>query len=333
MKRMAGFRLLGALAMAGAAAGMTSQATPLAAQVEQETCRCVDRDGNELDDCTCFRAPRVDRLLSGFGLTTDRPRLGISVDAGQSARRDAEGVLVTDVLRDGPAEDAGLREGDIITAIDGQRMTESIGARAESDFDLDQSAPVQRLLALVGELEEGQEVEVEYTRDGDRQTTIVTAEELDSWGGDVRVLGSGWDGDRLREQLRGLTERAQESRSFFRPDGDSRIRFQVGPGSGQTAVFGPSQLWTSRGGLQVTSMNEGLASYFGVSEGVLVLDAERRTGFGLQAGDVVLEIGRRAVASPEHFHRILGSYDDDEEVEMTVMREGEEITVTGRRRY
>lgn len=328
--KMKALRVLGALTLLTGVAVTAPAATPVEAQSQRETCRCLDRDGNEIERCNCFRTPGVEQLLSQFGVRSQGPRLGISVDVRQSARRDADGVLVTDVLQGGPADDAGLEEGDIIIALDGQRMTESIGARAEADFDLDDSAPVQRLLALVADLEEGQEVEVEYQRDGETQTTIVTADELSSWSGDVSVLGSDWDANVFREQIRGLSERARESTLYLRRDGDEPLRLRVGPSDGSVSFFGPGGFMSSTGGLELTSMNEGLASYFGVEEGVLVLESDGESPLGLETGDVVLAVGSRDVTSPSHFRRILSSYDDDENVELRIMRDGDEMVVNGR---
>ncbi|MEM7416290.1 MAG: PDZ domain-containing protein [Gemmatimonadota bacterium] len=330
MKMKAGLRVLGAIAMLVGVAATAPIATPVEAQLERETCRCVDRDGDEIQRCNCVRAPGMDQLFSQLGLRSQGPRLGISVDVRQSGRRDADGVLVTDVLQDGPADDAGIRDGDVITALDGQRMTESIGARAEADFDLDDSAPVQRLLALVSDLEEGQEVEVEFLRDGDTQTTIVTADELSNWTSDVRVLGSDWDANVFREQIRDLGERARESAIYLRGNGDEPFQLRVGPSQGSVSFFGPGGLMSATGGLELTSMNEGLASYFGVDEGVLVLEADEDSPLGLEAGDVVLSVGSRDVTSPSHFRRILSSYEDDEDVELTIMRDGDERVVNGR---
>lgn len=316
MKMKSGFRVLSVLALGTAAVVGTPLATPVAAQSQSTECRCVDRDGNEVENCTCFRTPGVPGLVSQLTTRSERPRLGISVDAGQSARLDAEGVLVTDVLGGGPAADAGLEEGDIVIALDGQRLTESIGARAESDLDLDQSIPVQRLLALVDDLEEGQEVEVEYLRDGERQTTIVSAEALDEWSGGV-FPGVSWDVDRFRDQIRDLGERARDSRLYLRRPDDSSVFLRSG----------------SRAGVRLSEMNDGLAPYFDVDEGVLVLEADRRSGLGLRAGDVVVSIGGRAVRAPDHFHRIITSYADDEDIAMVVVRSGSEIEVVGRLRY
>lgn len=55
------------------------------------------------------------------------------------------------------------------------------------------------------------------------------------------------------------------------------------------------------------------------------------SGLGLEAGDVVLSIGARAVDPLSRFHRILGSYGEDEDVALHLRRNGQEVTVKARR--
>ena len=157
-------------------------ASPVAAQQSSTDCRCVDRDGDQIERCTCFRMPRVEGLLRGLSFADTRPRLGISVSTSQGAELDAQGARVTQVLEDGPADDAGIREDDVITRIDGQSLFDPLPGDAEDDFDLDESIPVQRLLAIARQLEPGQEAEIEYLRDGEARSTSVEAEDLsESW--------------------------------------------------------------------------------------------------------------------------------------------------------
>ena len=74
-------------------------------------------------------------------------------------------------MRDSPAEEAGLEEGDVITVFEGQVLTIPLpDSDVERDLDLDRSLPAQRLLALAGDLEEGQTVEIRYLRDGANNT-------------------------------------------------------------------------------------------------------------------------------------------------------------------
>lgn len=330
--------------LTGAAVAAAIAVVPGSAQQNAEDCRCVDRDGNEIENCTCFRLPDVDHIVTTLGITGERPRLGISVDATQAERYDARGALVTDVLAGGPADDGGIREDDVITSVDGQSLLESLGPEVEADFDLDRSIPVQRLLAIARELEPGQEVEVEYLRDDQLQTTILEADDLsDMWGRNYSVIAPTWDSERFREQMRVLTERVRpfDSRSdemkalgerewtfrFDRP-GDGEVRF-FGRG-GSPAVLGRYGMF--RDGLELVEINPGLGAYFGVEEGVLVADIASGSGLGLRAGDVVLRVGERAVDSPEHFHRILTSYGEDEDITFHIRRDGAEMTVTGRLR-
>ncbi len=73
---------------------------------------------------------RVDRLAAGE--TASRPRLGIGVAPAEVARRlrravgltEVDGLLVRQVEDDSPAADAGIEEGDLITAVAGQAVTQ-----------------------------------------------------------------------------------------------------------------------------------------------------------------------------------------------------------------
>jgi len=342
MMKMGDLGMAGGLAVAALA--FTLSAAPAAAQGTDD-CRCVDRDGNAIENCSCFRAPDVRAFVAPLWQSDERPRLGISVDANQSARRDADGALVTDVLEGGPADEAGIRRGDVITAIDGHSLFEPLAADAEEGFDLDQSVPVQRLLAMARELEPGEEVAVEYVRDGETHTTTVEAEELsDEWGG-FGVARPRLESSRLREQLRGLTG---DMRFRFRDRTEAPVapearddlwEYSFGPRApGRVRVFGGGDgaavlIDRYRGvmnGLELVALNPQLGAYFGAERGVLVADVHEDSTLGLEPGDVVLRIGDRQVDTPDRMRRILQSYGDDEEVTLVIRRDGRETTVTGR---
>ena len=315
---------MGAL-LAATALTLAAFAAPAAAQQSQD-CRCVDGSGNEIESCSCFRTPRIDGWAQGFAFLASRPRLGISVDAQQSARRDATGALVTDVLEDGPADDAGIRRGDLITRVAGQSLFEPLSSDAEADFDLDQSIPVQRLLAITRDLEPGEEVEVEYVRDDETATTTVLAADLSSsWGRqNFAVVAPSFDADRLRGQLRILREGDR-----YRPSSAPEVRrdITVFGGGGDGVAF--NRLLGISDGLELVELNPALGSYFGADEGVLVADVGESPPLGLRPGDVVVRIGERAVTSPEQMRRILGSYADDEEVTVYIRRDGRDERLTG----
>jgi membrane-associated protease RseP (regulator of RpoE activity) len=285
-------------------------------------CRCVDVDGNAIEDCTCFRMPRIEALMAPFA---GRPRLGLSVSTDQTGEIDAQGARVSSVMRDGPAYDAGLREGDVITRLDGRSLLEPLSGDAEQDFDLDESIPVQRLLALARELEEGHRVEVEYLRGGERSTATVVAEDLMQEG-----FAYQFDAERLRDQLRDVREgmRGYDFR-FVPPDAPEipEMRFFQGGGA---APFALGSLAGARYGLELVELNAGLSAYFGTEQGVLVTDIEEGSALGLEPGDVVLRVGDREVTSPERLIRILGTYGNDEQVTFRVRRRGSEIDVLGR---
>jgi len=91
----------------------------------------------------------------------DRGWLGISMRT-EGDDGDRGGVFVEEVVVDGPADQAGIARGDVITKFDG-RPVESTRALAR----------------LVGALDAGDEVEIEIERDGVRRTLRAELEQLD----------------------------------------------------------------------------------------------------------------------------------------------------------
>jgi hypothetical protein len=320
----------GLVAAAGLLATTVAAAQEDRARLRTE-CRCVDADGHEIDDCTCLRTPSPRTLSRSFMLYGDsRARLGISVSTAQSASMDAAGARLQSVTRNGPADEAGLREGDVITRLDGHGLLDPLDADTERDFDLDRSVPVQRLLAIARDLEPGQEVEVQYERDGQTHTTTVEARELSGWGA-LDLRAPAWErhdmADRVRElgdRMRSFQFEAPEGRFHLWADSTDGGRFRVLGSPGADVYF-----FGGVGGLELIELKPGLAGYFGVEGGVLVADAPEDSPLGLQPGDVVLEVGDRDVDTPAHLRRILRSYQQDEEITFRIMRHEREMSVRG----
>ncbi len=86
--------------------------------------------------------------------------LGINISGG--AARD-EGVDVVGVSPGGPAEQAGLKAGDVVTAVDGKALRRS-GERSAS----------AQLVEYMRGVEPGKVVKVDYLRDGKKQAASVT---------------------------------------------------------------------------------------------------------------------------------------------------------------
>src|SRR5690606_32652803 len=82
------------------------------------------------------------------------------------------GARISGVTEDGPAAEAGLKEGDIITRFNGVALG---GVKADDD---DESGPASKLLELARTLEPGDTVDVEYRRGSDAQKTKIVARDL-----------------------------------------------------------------------------------------------------------------------------------------------------------
>ncbi len=110
-----------------------------------------------------FNQPQLMQLLNQArgAKTKSGPRLGASVaDAASQAHKQpgipASGAYVGRVRAGSPAEQAGLRKGDVITALGGQLVS-----RADD------------LHRLVREMPKGRDLSLTYVRKGQEQDTLV----------------------------------------------------------------------------------------------------------------------------------------------------------------
>lgn len=87
--------------------------------------------------------------------------LGINIGGSEQTR--ADGVEIMSVSPSGPAESAGLRKGDVITAVDGKPLRKS-----------DERSAGRQLVEHLRGVEPGQVVKLDYLRDGRKQAASVT---------------------------------------------------------------------------------------------------------------------------------------------------------------
>lgn len=214
-----------------------------------------------------------------------RAMIGISlVDQEDDAHSD-EGVYVAAVSPGGPADEAGIQSGDLITRVD--------------DTPLDgrgEETPERILVEYLSALEPGDEVELVFERDGDEERVML---ETEAMGPQVYSFGN---------MPRGFSFRG-DGGVIVAPDGDRMIQLRMG---------GP---W---GDMELVTLSEDLGRYFGTASGILVVRAPRDDAFQLRDGDVIKEIGGREPRDPSHAMRILRSYMAGEELEITIYRDQRE---------
>lgn len=162
---------LGAMALVSHAVDAAEPTPQERAQLEKQLADARDR----LDDAARDVAELTGKLHGGdpgqpaviyrHGKGAPPPRgamLGINI-GGDANRSRTDGVEIMSVSPSGPAEAAGLRKGDVITAVDGKSLTKS-----------GQGGAGRQLVAHLQTVEPGQVVKLDYLRDGRKQTASVT---------------------------------------------------------------------------------------------------------------------------------------------------------------
>jgi S1-C subfamily serine protease len=250
------------------------------------------------------RGGRGDRLFAFTGGPAPRAMIGVQL----SSQEGQGGAKVEEVSPGGPAAEAGVKAGDIITSIGGQDLTK------ESD-------PSRTLVERMRDVDPNLKVQLGVLRDGKKLNLDVTP--------------------RVSPQVFRLERRGG-------PDGPGAAReFNLPPlpplpgARGERGEFrGLIMNRADEGGMglrfrgiEFATLSERLGSYFGVKSGVLVVRAGSNPAFKLQDGDVILAIDGRAPSSAQHAGRILRSYQPGEKLTIRVQRDHKaqnlEVTAPG----
>jgi serine protease Do len=229
-------------------------------------------------------------------------RIGASVQDIQEtdARKGTQGVSIESVEPGGPADKAGIKSGDIVTEFDGERVRS-----------------VRQFSRLVQETPAGRSVPVVLSRGGQRVTANVTAE------------AAGWGDD--------FSMRLLEAPRVARPATPRVPPAPPAPPAPSIAPAAPFDVFrfTSgrRLGISIETLDDQLAQYFGVKEGVLVRSVEvdsTAAKAGVKAGDVITAVNGRKVYEASDVNRAVDRTESDGDVTIEVVRDHKPQTLKGK---
>lgn len=210
------------------------------------------------------------------------------------------GVVVNKVVKESPAEKAGLQKDDVIVQFNGEMVT-SVRKLRRLIFEV---APDHKFSMTV--VRKGNEQEINATMG--KRKSITFANSL----GSVRALGL----PRIEELP-------------LRPDAPGRMRIPMPKGK-----LGRTMIWTSSSrtmGVTVTTLTDQLRDFFGVKEGkgLLVKSVKKDSPAakaGLKAGDVITKIDGKLVSNTFDISRALSSKKEGA-VDLTFVRNKRSETV------
>jgi len=220
---------------------------------------------------------------------------------GRYHMNEVRGVGVTQVIKDSPAEKAGLRKDDVILRIEGENVSS-----------------VRRLNRLVSEMAPDQSVRVSFSRGGAEQEVSATIGKRSnqSFAGDLFPGGPKiwkWEG-KERKPFK-FEFPMGERGNLFENDNDMAI------------ILGNSR----RIGVSTMELTQQLADYFGITgrQGVLVSSVTAdgpAAKAGVRAGDVITAIDGEAVDSPGDIARAINRKKEGD-VTLTIVRNKSQQTI------
>ena len=224
-----------------------------------------------------------------------RAMLGINI--GPDGKGTPAGVKVLGVTPGGPADQAGLKAGDVIVRVGDADLTTDSGRDAN-----------RRLMQFMRDVEPGSDVDLTYQRDGGKieQKVQLRTKASDTMAfGFAGPKGGGmWVGDAL----------APHVNVEVIEDGMPHRRWDV-------------EFFRSWAGMEMVSLTKELGAYFGTDEGLLVVRGPGQEGMDIQDGDVIKQIDGRTPDSPAHAMRILRSYQPGEKFTVQIVRKKKTMKV------
>lgn len=254
----------------------------------------------------------------------DRAMIGVVL------AEDRNGARISAVTPDGPAARAGLRDGDIVTAVDQHPL------HADSS-----DATLANARERLADLKEGQHIRVDYRRGTQVGAVTIEAQRREAlnWS---RLMNEDPEHPLLpadfNERIRADVERAQANATRA---GQQHIRAEVERARSEVARIDSKEIrraveqgqrerrhampWW---GLNLAPLNAGLGRYFGVDKGALVISADADSLPGLRAGDVITGVAGEAVVRPEDVMRALRDQPAGTDVPIKLLRDRKALALS-----
>jgi serine protease Do len=291
--------VIGALGLALAVAVLTTVVTTFDAASAQEA------------------EPDQERVVQAFSVLGGGSHLGVRIEDVDSELVEElglpgeYGVHVGSVVEGGPAEEAGVEDGDVILNWNGERVQSA--------------AQLQR---LVRETPAGRTVRLGLFREGNEREVSVTLGDSSDRFENLRITTAPRFAQELRERIRtavpgGVRMIGPGDVRVIGPEG-TRLR---SPGGVRIASFFGER---GRLGVSVQNLSDQLAEYFGVDGGALVVSVVEDSpaeAAGIQAGDVITAVADDDVEDPGDLIEALGEREAGP-VTVRVVRDGQERSIT-----
>lgn len=229
----------------------------------------------------------------------DRAFLGVSVGAGEN---DGGGVKLEEVVDGSPAQKAGLKAGDVITAL-GDR---TIGNEAE-------------LREVIASHQVGEKLRVTFLREGEKRRTSARlakapAEEEQEQGEEHEKAGAAEKSEKPAKRSAPANEsKAQSAPKAQAPAPKAQTRVEAGPPAGAGLGSGGGGGFL---GVQPGQDDDGRTTVEKVFEGTAAEKA------GLKEGDVIVAVDGSDVGSAEDLVKLISSHKAGDRVTITVERDG-----------
>jgi len=274
-------------ASSGASARAQAGRPDLDAQLEDAR-RRLQEAARQVAELAAERGQLVMRQYSTFVNGPERAVIGVQLENPGGG----DGARVTEVSPGGPAAEAGIRAGDVITAVNGSEVKGANAAR--------------QVARTVRSLKPESKVRIEVTRNGKAQHFTLTTRS----GPGFEFFGPGFEGPEAPPVPGAPAAPAVPAPPAF--------------------SFGPGSMFLAQGPLanmELATLTPRLGSYFGTDKGILVVRAPEDGALKLQDGDVILSIDGRVPESGPHATRILASYQPGEKIDLRIVRERKRMDI------
>src|SRR2546423_2760729 len=218
----------------------------------------------------------------------------VTAESAKELKLSAErGVVVGRVTPDSPAAKAGLKEKDVITEVNGQRV--------------EGAAQFRR---MIHEIPAGRTVQLGIWRDGHAQALSVT-------------LG------KAEENHRTFLRKGPDNYSFTMP----KVEIPEMPSFDLGGEFGVLAGGRARLGIDAEDLDGQLGAYFGAPDGEGILVRSVNPGSpaekaGVKAGDVITSINGERIRTVGDLREKLGAKPDEKQAKLSVLRNKSEMTFT-----